>query len=114
SFMGNITRPRQLLKGGYISYIGSDGQWRQILWVDPSAPPQYNNLKLAAAARSWRETVHAAMGEGATQAKFAQRRNPEGLEPTVRERLHEYGTRNRHRDQYGKDLISRRGWNLEV
>ena len=47
SFMGNVTRPRQLLEGGYISYIGSDGQWRQILWVDPTAPPQYNNLSVA-------------------------------------------------------------------
>ncbi len=112
SFMGNISRPRQLLKGGYISYIGSDGKWRQILWVDPSSPPQYNNLEVAAGARSWRETVHAAMGEGATKAKFAQRHTPDGLQPTVRERLHEYGTRDRQK--YGETLITRRGWKLEA
>lgn len=111
SFMGHITRPRELLKGGYISYIGSDSQWRQILWVDPNTPPQYNNLEVAAGARSWRESVHAAMGKGATQAKFAQRHKPDGLPPTVRERLREYHTRNR--EQYGKALISHRGWKLE-
>jgi hypothetical protein len=112
SFMGNIIRPRQLLKGGYISYIGSDGKWNQILWVDPTKPPQYNNnLEVAAGARSWRESVHAAMGKDVTQAKFAQRHKPDGLAPTVRERLHEYHTRNR--EKYGEALLSHRGWKLE-
>ena len=44
SFKGNIKRPRQLLPGGYISYVQPDGTWRQILWVNPDQPPQYNNL----------------------------------------------------------------------
>lgn len=43
SFKGSITAPRQLLKGGYISFVNGD-QLQQILWVDPSQPPQLNNL----------------------------------------------------------------------
>jgi hypothetical protein len=111
SFMSNVTRPRQLLEGGYISYIGSDGQWQQILWVDPTAPPQYNNLSVASGVRSWREAVHAAMGVEATRLKFASRHKPAGLSAQVRSRIDEYHTRNR--EQYEKTLIDRRGWALD-
>ena len=45
SFKGNLTRPRQLLPGGYISYQKADNSWQQILWVDPNTGPQYNNLR---------------------------------------------------------------------
>ena len=55
SFKGNIKRPRQLLPGGYISYMQPDGTWRQILWVNPDQPPQYNNLGVGADFRSVRE-----------------------------------------------------------
>jgi hypothetical protein len=72
SFRGNIERPRQLLKGGYISYQQADGSWRQILWVNPSEPPQYNDLPNVGAARSWREEVHSAMGPGLDDAKHGQ------------------------------------------
>lgn len=111
SFMGNVTRPRQLLEGGYISYVGSDGQWGQILWVDPTAPPQYNNLSVASGVRSWREAVHAAMGVEATRLKFASRHKPAGLRAQVRSRIDEYHTRNR--EEYEKTLIDRRGWALD-
>jgi hypothetical protein len=111
SYMGNITRPRQLLKGGYISYIGSDGQWGQILWVDPGKPPTYNALEVASAHRSWREAVHAAMGADATRAKFAQRRKPGGLNKTLESRLELH--RSRDPKQYEATLKKRRGWQLD-
>jgi hypothetical protein len=45
SFTGAIQRPRQLLQGGYISFINAaEDTWQQILWVDPGAPPQLNTL----------------------------------------------------------------------
>ena len=45
SFTGAIKSPRQLLPGGYISFIDLESQeWQQILWVDPGQPPQLNNL----------------------------------------------------------------------
>jgi hypothetical protein len=111
SYMGNITRPRQLLKGGYISYIGSDGQWRQILWVDPSKPPTYNDPAVASASRSWREAVHAAMGIDATRAKFAQRRKHSGLNKAMESRLEQH--RSLDPKQYEATLRQRRGWQLD-
>ncbi len=45
SFTGAITAPRQILPGGYISWIDPEtNEVQQILWVDPSQPPQLNNL----------------------------------------------------------------------
>lgn len=51
SFTGAITRPRQLLKGGYISFVNAEtAEMQQILWVDPSEPPQLNDLGPASGA----------------------------------------------------------------
>jgi hypothetical protein len=51
SFTGAITRPRELLKGGYISFVDVESQeMQQILWVDPSEPPQMRDLGPAAGA----------------------------------------------------------------
>ncbi len=51
SFTGAITRPRQLLKGGYISFTNpSNEEIQQILWVDPSQPPQLKTLGRATGA----------------------------------------------------------------
>lgn len=45
SFTGALTRPRQLLPGGYISFVDEQtDEWEQILWVDPSQPPQEQTL----------------------------------------------------------------------
>ncbi|MBV9014980.1 MAG: hypothetical protein JO213_20865 [Alphaproteobacteria bacterium] len=45
SFTGGIKRPREILKGGYISFVDPEkGELQQILWVDPSEPPQLNDL----------------------------------------------------------------------
>ena len=111
SFMGNIKRPRELLKGGYISFMDASGRWQQILWVDPNSPPQLNPLSVGAGVRSWREAVHAAMGAGPTEAKFAQRHKPDGLGTVVRERVDEYQSRDR--DAYERTLREKRGWALD-
>jgi hypothetical protein len=45
SFTGAIKAPRQLLPGGYISFVNAEAdEVQQILWVDPSGPPQLKNL----------------------------------------------------------------------
>ena len=45
SFTGAIQHPRQILKGGYISFVNPQAnEVQQILWVDPNEPPQLNNL----------------------------------------------------------------------
>jgi hypothetical protein len=45
SFTGAIKRPRQMLKGGYISFVNVDSQEiQQILWVNPAEPPQLRDL----------------------------------------------------------------------
>jgi hypothetical protein len=56
SFTGAVTRPRQLLPGGYISFVNQEtDQWEQILWVDPGKPPTLNDLGPAqgASLRAW-------------------------------------------------------------
>lgn len=45
SFTGAIKTPRQILPGGYISWIDpTTDEIQQILWVDPNQPPQERNL----------------------------------------------------------------------
>lgn len=74
SFKGNLTRPRQLLPGGYISYQKADNSWQQILWVDPATGPQYNNLGATSGVRSLREELHHQMGARLDQMKHDRRR----------------------------------------
>ena len=92
SFKGHITRPRELLKGGYISFINSDGRWQQILWVD-AGPPVVKTLKMTGVHRSMREAVHTAMGKPMTRAKHEQRRKKGGVPPEVQARLSAYAAR---------------------
>jgi hypothetical protein len=48
SFTGAIERPRQLLKGGYISFMNvNTSEMQQILWVDPNQPPELRTLGAA-------------------------------------------------------------------
>jgi hypothetical protein len=45
SFTGAIKAPRQILPGGYISWVNHQtDQMQQLLWVDPNSPPTIRNL----------------------------------------------------------------------
>jgi hypothetical protein len=59
SFTGALTRPRQLLPGGYISWRDLDtGGYKQILWLGPN--PAYRTLPPAPAGFSLREYIDSA------------------------------------------------------
>jgi hypothetical protein len=58
SFCGHIKAPRQLLPGGYISFVNqAKDEWQQIVWVDTSKPPQLVDLGTAASDKSVREWI---------------------------------------------------------
>lgn len=107
SFGGNIGRPRELLPGGYISYVQPDGTWDQILWVDPSAPPQYRNPPTADMGRSLRETIHRAMGVELERQKHFQRRKEGGLPELVHARVVERSARRKESREYEAHLVER-------
>jgi hypothetical protein len=45
SFTGAVEHPRQVLPGGYISWVDpATNEMQQILWVDPNQPPVLRNL----------------------------------------------------------------------
>ena len=45
SFTGAIEQPRQILPGGYISWVNQEeDEMQQLLWVDPDSPPTIKNL----------------------------------------------------------------------
>jgi hypothetical protein len=71
SFTGALTAPRQILQGGYISFVNQEtDEWQQILWVDPSEPPQLNNLGPAAAnAKSMRAWIDSEMSKSRLHEK---------------------------------------------
>jgi hypothetical protein len=51
SFGGNIKKPRQVLPGGYISYVDTKKhEIEQILWVNPNQKPKHRNLGKATGA----------------------------------------------------------------
>jgi hypothetical protein len=63
SFTGAIKQPRQILPGGYISWIDpAQEEWQQLQWVDPSKPPKIVNLG-PASGKSLREWIHTATTE---------------------------------------------------
>ncbi|MGH9607623.1 MAG: hypothetical protein ACRD3N_18185 [Terracidiphilus sp.] len=58
SFTGAITAPRQILPGGYISFVNPElDEWQQLMYVDPSQPPTIQNIGQADSTRSLREWV---------------------------------------------------------
>jgi len=71
SFTGAVKAPRQLLPGGYISFVNQEtDEWQQILWVDPTKPPQLNDLGPATGKqRSMREWVDNEMTKKGTHEK---------------------------------------------
>jgi hypothetical protein len=93
SFKGNIKRPRQMLPGGYISYIRPDGAVMQILWVDPDKPPQYNTLSLGNGVRSLREFIHGQMGSEVDTMKHLRRRDEATLPADLAARVKQHRAR---------------------
>lgn len=69
SFTGALTGPRQILPGGYISYVDQEtDQWQQVLYVDPNSPPTIKNLG-PADAKSMREWVDKEMSKSELHEK---------------------------------------------
>jgi hypothetical protein len=65
SFTGAIKAPRQILPGGYISWVNQQtNELQQLLWVDPAKAPKIVNLGPASGA-SLREWVDNYMAESA-------------------------------------------------
>jgi hypothetical protein len=63
SFTGAIKAPRQILPGGYISWVNQQAdEIQQLLWVDTSKPPEIVNLG-SASGLSLREWVDNHMAE---------------------------------------------------
>jgi len=99
SFKGNITRPRELLRGGYISYVQPDGSWNQILWVNPG-PPVYKNPAIPANTRSLRLEIHRAMGKELDAAKHLQRRKDNGWSDEIKSTAAAFSSARGGREQY--------------
>ncbi len=56
SFTGALKGPRQILPGGYISWVNTEiDEWQQLLFVDPSKPPTIKNIGKADPSKSLRE-----------------------------------------------------------
>jgi hypothetical protein len=68
SYTGAITRPRQILPGGYISWIDPvKNEWQQLQYLDPKAHPVIKNLgPTSADAKSLREWLHTKRGDAPT------------------------------------------------
>ena len=70
SFTGAITAPRQILRGGYISFVNTaEDEVQQIMWVDPDSPPTLNNLGSAGGGLSLRQWVDGKMHSIVTQKR---------------------------------------------
>ena len=75
SFTGAIEGPRNLLPGGYISFINMEtNEWQQILWVNPG-PPTLNNLGPAPQGQSLRAWVDSEMSNYKQKTKFKRKLN---------------------------------------
>jgi hypothetical protein len=58
SFTGGITGPRQILPGGYISWVNTElDEWQQLMYVDPTQPPFIQNIGQANSGKSLREWI---------------------------------------------------------
>jgi len=103
SFTGAVKAPRQLLPGGYISYVDEAAdEVRQILWVDPTKPPQYKNLGQADLSkhRSLRGWVDAVM--------MHDRAIQKAQHPVIHERLEDLARRDHERREILDKIATKR------
>ncbi|MGA2021275.1 MAG: hypothetical protein ABSH02_11850 [Candidatus Sulfotelmatobacter sp.] len=82
SFTGAIKSPRQILPGGYISWVNQQAdEVQQLLWVDPGQPPTIQNLGPVPPGMSLREWVDNEMckrnGKATVRGPKAKRLNKE-------------------------------------
>jgi hypothetical protein len=58
SFTGAIKYPRQILPGGYITWLNHEkDEWQQLLWVDPKQKPYIESIGKADQTKSLREWI---------------------------------------------------------
>jgi len=89
SFTGALKAPRQILPGGYISFVNMESdQWEQILWVDPNQPPTLNVLGPASGHKSMREW---------TDASIAKSKHHEALHAAIHDFPPEFRKRQQER-----------------
>ena len=71
-----MTAPRQILPGGYISFVNLEtDEWQQILFVDPSKPPQLVTLG-PATGKALREWIDNEMAKAKTTLSRSTRLQP--------------------------------------
>lgn len=88
SFTGAIKTPREILPGGYISWVDPQtNDMQQILWVDPSEPPQLRTLGPASGA-SLRGFVEASTHPRVREAVLKKRRSLSPELVAARKRYH--------------------------
>lgn len=69
SFTGAIKAPRQILPGGYISWVNQEeDEMQQLLWVDPNGPPTINNLGKVPPSKSLRLWIDSDMHKNTKKA----------------------------------------------
>jgi hypothetical protein len=92
SFTGALIRPRQLLPGGYISYLDEEtDNMMQILWVNPGKPT-YNNLgHVPSGAKNLRQWVDGIMMH--REGHQEQRHTIRGRSEELTKRDHEHRTK---------------------
>jgi hypothetical protein len=62
SFTGKVKHPREVLPGGYLSWINHrNHEWQQLIWLDPKKGPTIRNYGTAPATASLRGWVDAQM-----------------------------------------------------
>lgn len=88
SFTGAIKAPRQILPGGYISWVNMEtNEVQQLLWVDPNRPPVIKTLGLAPAGMSLRVWVDAEMAAYKKKIELKRTLNPALMETSRKRRL---------------------------
>ncbi len=80
SFTGAVHGPRQILPGGYISWVDAEkDEWQQLMYVDPSKPPTIQNLGPADTSKSLREWI-----DGLDAAKSINKASRKSRSPETR------------------------------
>ena len=91
SFTGALKAPREILPGGYISWINQENEeWQQLQYIDPKQPPKIVNLGPASgkSLREWVHTKNRDAGLKTTRYLSEKRLNPELLKRTTERRDH--------------------------